>query len=159
MIASGAPPLEVKYHRLEVQNHWLLGIGAIILAALIALGGWVAVDRFALTGNASRADTWISAITGDDFAQYRALYATNAQVLSPETSGVVWRYDKLGDIFAQMNGSGLTVERTGSVESSGPFVTFPISWSNDLGYEGTGVTTLQYNDAGLILAQTTYIDY
>lgn len=159
MIAQEALPIEVRYHRLEVQNHWLLGIGTVILLALIALGGWVALDRFALTGNAAKVEPWIDAVTGDSLATFQSLYAPNAQILSPETNGQVWGYGDLQDIYGQTTTSGLTLERTGAIETFGPFVTFHLNFANDLGYEGTATATFQYNEAGLITAESIFVDY
>jgi len=159
MIAQQAPPLEVRYHRLEVTNRWLLGIGAVILIALIALASWVAIDRFAVTGNAATADSWITAATGDSFADYQALYAPTAQILVPETNGVVAGYDSLENIWNQMDQSGLVIERSGQISSFGSFVTYDINWRNDVGYDGTGVVTLQLDNDGQIIAQTIYIEY
>lgn len=159
MIAQQAPPLEVKYHQLEVTNHWLLGIGAVILVALIALASWVAIDRFAVTGNAANVDPWISAATGDSFTDFQALYATDLTIYSPETGNAAMGYGDLEGIFNGMNSSGLSIERTGAVSTFGPFVTFQLDWSNDYGYEGTGVATFEYNDEGLITQESVIINY
>jgi hypothetical protein len=159
MIAQQAPPLEARYHRLEVTNRWLLAIGAVILLALIALASWVAIDRFSVTGNAAKVDPWITAATGDSFADFQALYAPDAQILSPETNGVVMGYSDLETIFGDMNRSGLAIERTGAISTFGPFTTFDLSFKNDFGYEGTGVATFEYNDAGLITEEAVIIEY
>lgn len=159
MIGQDTLPLETRYHRLEVTNRWLLGIGAVILAALIALAIWVAVDRFALTGNATRVDPWISAATGDSFAEFQALYATDVEILSPETSGMMWSYAQLENIYDQAKNSGLSIERTGSIATFGPFATFHVRFQNARGYEGTGVATFEYNDAGLITQEAIIIEY
>jgi hypothetical protein len=159
MIAHKTMPLEARYHRLEVANRWLIGIGAVMLAALLALAAWVAIDQFAVSGNAARVDPLVAALNGDSFADYQAFYATNVVLTAPETHGSVATYGDLDRVFNEMRASGLTVERVGEISTAGPFVTFHMTWSNDLGYEGDGVVTLQFNDTGQIVSEAIFVDW
>ena len=45
MMSQQVQPLELKYHRLEVTNRWLVGITAVVLVALIALAGYFVANR------------------------------------------------------------------------------------------------------------------
>ena len=154
MIAQQAPALEVRYHRLEVTNRWLIGVGVVLLLALVALGTYVGVDRLSVSANERTVEAVQAALAGDDFEELQSYYSTEMIGLGPET-GTIGGYDQMEEGFRIFHQYGTQVEGTGEAVAYGDFVLYPFTWSNNLGYHGTGVNLYQFDADGKIVVDFT----
>jgi hypothetical protein len=154
-MVSQAQPLELKYHRLEVANRWLVGITAVVLVALIAWAGYSVVNRTTTPNYTDRATAAMAALNGTDLNAYLALYAPDAQIVTPTGTGQGTA--ALTASFNEMRHGSTVLTRVGDVASAGHTATFDFTWTSPVGGSGAGTEILVFNDAGKIVYEVAFL--
>jgi hypothetical protein len=153
MLSQQVQPLELRYHRLEVTNRWLIGITAVVLVALIGWAGYSIANRTTTPNYTDRATAQMTALNGSDLDAFLALYAPDAQIETPTGSGQ--GQAALTASFNEMGATQLT--RVGDVVSAGHTATYDFTWKSAIGGSGAGTEILVFNDAGKIVYEVAFL--
>ena len=155
MMSQQVQPLELKYHRLEVTNRWLVGITAVVLVALIALAGYFVANRTTTPNYTDRATAQMTALNGSDLNALLALYAPDAQIVTPTGTGQ--GEAALTASFNEMRKGSTQLTRVGDVVSAGHTATYDFTWTSPIGGSGAGTEILVFNDAGKIVFEVAFL--
>lgn len=157
MQAQAAPPLEVRFHRLELNYNWARAIAVVALVALLGVVGWLAVDRFSIP-DGQRIVTNVAASWGDtNPALFEATYAEDAVFVNIDGVARNGRA-AIGNLRAQARLSGYKAEVAGPIVQSGRTVVAPIhlTWAGGGGW----VTSIfELNAAGNVIHHQDYGSY
>jgi hypothetical protein len=149
MIGQPSIPLETRYHRLEAANRWFIGIAVVAIVALIAVGAWLAIDRFGQT-EAERTVTELTTVwAGGEADQLADVYAEDAVLISGS-----YQYRGLEEIQAvipDMSSAGFTPEIAGPMVEYGDAIAAPIHFTWDDGSEDDALSIFRLNDEGLVV--------
>jgi len=155
MMSQQAQPLELKYHRLEATNRWLVGITVVVLVALIAWAGYSVVNRTTTPNYTDRATATMTALNGTDVNAFLALYAPDAQIVTPTGTGQ--GQAALTASFNEMRKGSTVLTRVGDVASTGHTATYDFTWTSPVAGSGTGTEILVFNDAGKIVYDVAFL--
>jgi SnoaL-like domain len=150
-----APSLEVRFHRLEINYRWALGIAVIAIVALGALVLWNAYSAASQAKGEQVVTQLVTAWGSHDGALLEATYAEDAVLIS---AGAV-KHEGIQAIkgFHQLMAShGFKPEVIGPVVQSGTTVVAPIklTWSDGTAWYVTSIFEL--NPAGKVVHHQDY---
>jgi hypothetical protein len=154
MLGQGTQTFELRYHRLEVFNRWLLAIALIALVGLGSLAIWTVIDRFAEPDGEVVLQDLTSVWNGTEGIAIDAVYAEDAVLIGADGT----KYTGLNAItIAQRSVAGLDfrAEVIGPVVQSGDTVIAPIhlTWT---GVDAYVTTILQLDDDGKVVHHQDY---
>jgi hypothetical protein len=155
MMSQQVQPLELKYHRLELTNRWLVGITAVVLVALIALAGYSVANRTTPPNYTDRATAAMMALNGTDLDAFLALYAPDAQIVTPTGTGQ--GQATLTASFNEMRKGATVLTRVSDVASAGHTATYDFTWTSPVGGSGAGTEILVFDDAGKIVYEVAFL--
>lgn len=142
----------------------LVGVASTALVALLLVAiGLVVLNRVPAPGAQPDADSayverYLDLLRDGTAEEFTALYAPNALMFSPETDPAVAQgREEIATGFKVFHDFGTRLTLSGAPSRYGPFLTYRFTWENDLGSHGTGVTTLLFNEQGLITHESTLI--
>lgn len=140
-----APPV----HRHLTTALWV--VVGVLVAALVALGAWVIVDRY--TGPeydaAATIDDVTTAWSAGDLDAIRSLYAGDA-VLVTAWGATVSGMDELVANVLTAKSLSFTVERIAPVTTEGDYATTFVRYSTGGGEKGTLVSVFQFQDGQIL---------
>jgi hypothetical protein len=156
MIGQATQPLELRYHRLETFNRWLLALAVVALVALAGLGIWTAVDRSAPSVDGEEVVTGFLAVwNGRDPQALASVYADDAVLV--DYAGSEYRGTaSIRGVFAVMAANEFAPEQIGPIVQNDKTLAVPmhLTWSD--GSEMWTMTVLTLNDEGLIVRHQDY---
>lgn len=159
MQAHAAPPLEVRFHRLEMNYNWARAIAVLALIGLIAIGGWVALDRLSVPGGQTVLANVSASWTGNDQALFETTYAEDAVFVNGEGTEYKGR-DALRGLSTTMRAYGFKAEVAGPIVQSGRTIMAPfhLTWTAT-GDEAWVTGLFELNSAGLVVRHQDYGTY
>lgn len=155
MIGQATQPLELRYHRLEVFNRWLLALAVVALLALGGLGISMLVDRSAQPDGEAIVTDWLAVWNGRDPAAVASVYADDAVIV--DYAGSEFRSQaSIRSAFAVMAANGFAPEQIGPIVQNDKTLAVPVhlTWSD--GSEMWTMSVLTLDDDGLIVRHQDY---
>lgn len=156
MLAQDTQALNLRYHQLEVRNHWLVGVAVFAAGVAIVLGAFLAFDAVNLTAEETTArQTLVIADSGstDGLDDVYTWSATLVDYDGVEHVGI----DAIRAFIAGDQASGLDITSIGSPTTAGTIVSTPFTWTNDFGSSGNGIMLTQVME-GKIVQATMLVD-
>ena len=155
MIGQQTQPLELRYHRLEVFNRWLLALALIALVALGGLVAWTAIDRLGVPDGEQLAQDVVAAWTADSSTALEAVYAEDAVFVS--TGGTTYEgINSIKGLYAAVKANDFTPEIIGPVVQSGRTVVIPFHLTFSDGTDMYVTSIYELNSAGLVTHHQDY---
>ncbi len=149
-MTSPAMPLELRYHRLELTNRWLIvliGIAVIALAVAIAP---MALDKVnGLTANERVAQQFVLGPNPNAAALPADAYAADAQVITFD-GHIYTGADGMVNAMNDVRGSGVTTALKGDPITWGSFVLVNFTWAAPGSAGGDGAFVFTFDSAGKI---------
>jgi hypothetical protein len=156
MLAQDTQTLNLRYHKLEVRNHWLVAIAVFAIGVALVLGAFLAFNAVNLTADETVAkESLVIADSGttEGLDQVYTWSATLVDYNGVMHSGI----DEIRAFFAGDQASGLDITQIGHPTTAGTIISTPFTWSNDYGYSGNGIMLSQVMD-GKIVQGTMLVD-
>ena len=148
MIGQQTMPLETRYHRLEIQNRWFIGLGIVAIVALVALGAWVLADRAAVSDAQATVTTLTEAWSQDDPAALADVYAEDAVLVS----GVEYKgLTAIQGVLPMVAREGFAPEVAGDVVQYGNMIAAPIHFTWDDGTEEDAMSVFRIDSDGKVV--------
>jgi uncharacterized protein (TIGR02246 family) len=148
MIGQQTLPLETRYHRLEIQNRWFIGLAVVAVIALVALGAWVLADRAAVSDAEATITTLTEAWSQDDPAALADVYAEDAVLVS----GTEYRgLPAIQTVLSMVATEGFAPEVAGDVVQYGDMVAAPIHFTWEDGTEEDAMSVFRIGADGKIV--------
>lgn len=164
MAAVQPQPLELKVHRLESQNHWIVAVAIVAIVALIGVVAWAAVPRLTTPDGQATAADLVALWSSHDGTTAATVYADGATVTDSE--GVVTTgLPAIAEVVRMSDYLDLKAEVAGPVVQDGRTLVVPITltWFGNTPEETTPslhrqdvLSILQLDDAGRIVSHRDY---
>lgn len=158
MAGQATQSLELRYHRLEVFNRWMVVVAVVALLAVAGMAAWIAADRFGQPDGEQVATSLAAAWTADTSADLESVYAEDA-VLVDSSGTTHLGLDALKRMYSTAKSIDFTPTIIGPVTQSGRTVAVPIRLSMSDGSEYYVTTVLELNSEGLVVHHQDYGAY
>jgi hypothetical protein len=159
MLGQQAPvqpsPLDVRFHKLEVNYRWALAVAVIALIALVAVVGWFAISQATQPKGEAAFANLTASWSGDDASAFEQVYAEDAVFVSAgsvEYKGLA----AIKGVFGTMKSYGFQAEVIGPVVQSGSTVVSPIHLTWSTGEQAWVTTILELDGQGLVVHHQDY---
>ena len=156
MLAQDTQSLNLRYHRLEVRNHWLVAIAVFAIGVALVLGAFLAFNAVNLTADEAVAQESLVIADSGSTDGLDDVYSWSATLV--DYNGVTYSgIDEIRAFFARDQASGLDITSIGHPTTAGTIVSTPFMWSNALGLSGNGIMLSQVAE-GKIVQATMLVD-
>ena len=156
MLAQDTQGLNLRYHQLEVRNHWLIAITVFTVGVLLVLGAMLAFNAFSLSADETTAQQSLVIVDSDSTEGLDEVYTWSATLV--DYNGVPHQgIDQIRSFFAADQASGVDITSIGHPTSVGSIVSTPFAWENAMGSTGNGMLVAQL-DAGKVVYATLTVD-
>jgi hypothetical protein len=149
MLAQDTQTLNLRYHRLEVRNHWLIAITLIVIALLVAATALFAVQTLSRTADETTAQQFLTAIESGSTDGLDSVFAPSA-IYVDHTGMVSTGLTEIKATIAMDQAFAPDVVTIGSPTTTGAIVSIPFTWSNSLGLTGDGIQVSQFDQGKVI---------
>ena len=151
MLAQDTQTLNLRYHQLEVRNHWLIAIAVFAVGVLLVVGALFAYSAFTLSADESTAQQSLTILDSGTTDGLDGVYTWSAQFV--DSDGVLHNgIDQIRAMFAADQAAGTRIDSIGDPTTAGSIVTTPFTWSNSFGYEGNGTLVTQIEEGKIVYA-------
>jgi hypothetical protein len=151
MLAQDTQSLNLRLHKLEVRDHWLIAITVFVVGVALVLGAFLAYNAFTLTADETTARQTLVIADSGSTEGLDDVYTWSATLV--DYNGVTHQgIDSIRQFIAGDQSSGLDITSIGHPSTIGGVVSTPFEWSNDVGGSGDGVLTGQLMDGRIVYA-------
>jgi len=149
MLAQDTQTLNLRYHRLEVRNHWLIAITVVVVALLLAGAALFAVRTVSRTADETTAQQFLTAIESGSTDGLDSVFAPDA--LYVDDAGMVSTgLTEIKASVAMDQAFAPDIVTMGSPTTTGAIVSVPFTWANNLGLTGDGIQVSQFENGKVI---------
>lgn len=156
MLAQDTQGLNLRLHKLEVRDHWLIAITVFVIGVLVVMGALFAFNAVNLTTDEATAQEVLTIVDSGTTDGLDGVYTWSATLVDYEGVTHVG-IDQIRAFIAADQAAGTQITSMGHPTTMGSVVSQPFMWSNASGYSGNGVMTSQF-DEGLITYGTLVLD-
>jgi hypothetical protein len=149
MLAQDTQTMNLRYHRLEVRNHWLIAITLVVVAVLLAAAALFAVQTVSRTADETTAQQFLTAIESGSTDGLDSVFAPSA-IYVDHTGMVSTGLTEIKASVAMDQAFAPDILSIGSPTTTGAIVSVPFTWDNSLGLTGHGIQVSQFDDGKVI---------
>lgn len=156
MLAQDTQGMDLRLHKLEVRDHWLIAITVFVVGVLVVMGALFAFNAVNLTTEEATAQEVLTIVDSGTTEGLDDVYTWSATLV--DYNGVTHQgIDQIRTFIAGDQASGVQITSMGHPTTMGTIVSQPFSWTNSFGSSGNGIMTSQLMDGKIVYA-TLVID-
>jgi hypothetical protein len=154
VLAQDTQGLNLRYHKLEVQNHWLIAITVFVVGVLLVVGAMFAFNAVTLSAQETTAQQTLVIADSGSTEGLDGVYTWSATLVDYNGS-VHQGIDAIRQFIAGDQASGLDITSIGQPTTAGSIVSTPFTWSNAYGGSGDGILVAEVQEGKVVYATLT----